>query len=231
MAAKDRLSIYHQNRLYGECLRLAVGASDQIDITIMDALYADALGPPRQEGTDLLLLDASLPDMMAFRFVQALRTNNRAVRTIWLVPSASPELIENCLQAGADGCVFDDDSLPDVLEAIQNVRAGRNYCSPKVAHRLFTTRNGGIGQPPHWITCSRDFPLTRREVEVLRLIAYRNLSNKQIASELGISRYTVKNHLHNIIEKLSVEDRQMAVRHAVSKGLLNTDGGVDTRYG
>ena len=66
-----------------------------------------------------------------------------------------------------------------------------------------------------------DCQLTRREVEVLRLIAHRNLCNKQIARELRVSVYTVKNHVHSIIGKLSVEDRRMAVRHAVRQGLLS----------
>ena len=53
------------------------------------------------------------------------------------------------------------------------------------------------------------------------MIAHRNLSNKQIARELRLSIYTVKNHVDNIIEKLSVEDRQTAARRAVHNGLLS----------
>jgi DNA-binding NarL/FixJ family response regulator len=52
------------------------------------------------------------------------------------------------------------------------------------------------------------------------MIAHQNLSNKQIAREIRRSIYTVKNHIHNIIRKLSVEDRQTAVRHALRRGLL-----------
>ena len=63
--------------------------------------------------------------------------------------------------------------------------------------------------------------MTRREVEVLRLIAHRNLGNKQIARELRVSTCTVKNHVHSIISKLSVEDRHMAVHEAVHQGLLS----------
>jgi DNA-binding NarL/FixJ family response regulator len=219
MTGNIRLIICHRNRLFRECLMLALGAADQMDVTILDEPNADAL-PPQQESLDLLLIDANLPDMMAFRFVQTLRTTKRALRTILLISSSSPDLIESCLQAGADGCVLDDDTLDDLRQAIENVLADRSYCSPQVAHRLFT-QTGGLAQPSRWITRGRDCQLTRREVEILRLIAHRNLSNKQIARELLVSIYTVKNHVHSIIEKLSVEDRHMAVRHAVRQGLLS----------
>jgi two-component system nitrate/nitrite response regulator NarL len=66
----------------------------------------------------------------------------------------------------------------------------------------------------------RDGHLTMREGEILRMIAYQNLSNKQIARELRLSIYTVKNHVHSIIEKLGTEDRMAAARHAVRRGLL-----------
>jgi len=191
-----------------------------MEITVLDEPIAAASVPTWQEGLDLLLLDASLPDMMAFRLVQnLLTTTDRAPRTILIVSSSSPDLIEACLQAGANGCVLDDDTLDDLRQAIVNVLAGRSYCSPRVAHRLFT-HIGGLAQPNRRSMQRPDGQLTGREVEILRLIAHQNLSNKQIARQLRLSIYTVKNHVHSIIEKLSVEDRQTAVRHALRHGLL-----------
>jgi DNA-binding NarL/FixJ family response regulator len=220
MASKIRLIICHHNRLFRESLLLALGAGDQMDVTIVDELNAEAFVPPLQEGLDLLLIDASLPNMMAFRWVQTLRTANHAPRTILLISSFSPDLIEASLQAGADGCILDDDTFDDLRQAIETVVSGRSYCSPRVAYRLFT-QTGKLGQPSRPVTRGGDGRLTRREVEVLRLIANRNLGNKQIARELRVSVYTVKNHVHSIISKLSVEDRQMAVHHAVRQGLLS----------
>ena len=70
--------------------------------------------------------------------------------------------------------------------------------------------------------------MTRREVQVLRLIAHRHLGNKQIARELRVSVHTVKSHVHSIISKLSVEDREMAAHHAVRQGLLSDPIASDT---
>jgi DNA-binding NarL/FixJ family response regulator len=219
MDSKVRLSICHRNRLFRECLSVALAVTDQMEITVMDEPINDATMASWNDGPDLLLIDANLPDMMAFRFVHNLITTVQAPRTILIVSSSSPDLIESCLQAGAQGCVLDDDTLEDLRQAIANVLAGRSYCSPRVAHRLFTPI-GGLAQPSRWSTHGRDYQLTGREVEILRLIAHQNFSNKQIARELRLSIHTVKNHVHSIIEKLCVEDRQTAVRHALRHGLL-----------
>jgi two-component system NarL family response regulator len=220
MTSKIRLGICHQSRLFRECLLVALGVDEQIDVTIVDEPIAEAFVPPPQEGLDLLLIDASLPDMMAFRFVQTLRTTNRALRTILLISSSSPDLIEASLQAGADGCIVGNDAFDDLRQAVQSVISGHSYCSPQVAYQLFT-QTGRLGQPSRRITRGQDCRLTPREVEVLQLIARRNLGNKQIARELRVSVFTVKNHVHSIISKLSAEDRQMAVHHAVRQGLLS----------
>jgi two-component system NarL family response regulator len=220
MASKIRLIICHHNRLFRECLLLALGVDDQMDVAIVDEPNPEAFVPPLQEGLELLLIDASLPNMLAFRFVQTLRTTNHAPRTILLISSSSPNLIEASLQAGAEGCITDDDTFDDLRQAIETVVSGRSYCSPRVAHRLFT-QTGKLGQPIRRVNCGGDCRLTPREIEVLRLIGHRNLGNKQIARELRVSVCTVKNHVHSIISKLSVEDRQMAVHHAVCQGLLS----------
>src|SRR5262245_60842958 len=173
MASKIRLSIWHQNRLFRQCLLLALGGDEHLDVTIVDEPNAVAFVPPLQEGLDLLLIDASLPNQTAFRSVQTLRTTHPALRTILLI-SSSLDPIETSLQAGADGCILDEDTFDDLRQAIEVVVSGRSYCSPKVAHQLFT-RTDGVGQPSRWATREGDRRLTRREVEVLRLIARRNL--------------------------------------------------------
>jgi two-component system NarL family response regulator len=197
-----------------------------MNVTIVDDRNVEAFVPP-QEGVDLLLIDASLPNMMAFRFVQTLRATNHSLRTIFIISSSSPDSIETSLQAGAHGCILDDDAFDDLRQAIEIVSSGRSYCSPRVAYHLFT-QTGGLGQPRPRVAREGDCRLTRREVQVLRLIAHRHLGNKQIARELRVSVHTVKSHVHSIISKLSVEDREMAAHHAVRQGLLSDPIACDT---
>ena len=219
MSLPLKLTICLQNRLFRECLTMALRAIEQYDITITESSTLDTTPRPDPEHHEVLLIDAGFPDSAAFTLVQKMRSMDQRPRMILMVSSAVPELIESCLRAGADGCLLDDDTLDDLCKAIESVRAGLSYCSPQFANRLFT-RTEGLGRSIGPVEQSRECRLTDRELEVLRLIEQRNLSNKQIARELRISIFTVKNHVHSIFEKLSVEDRRAAVRYAVGHGLL-----------
>jgi DNA-binding NarL/FixJ family response regulator len=219
MVSTIRLLICHQNRLFRESLVLALAGIDDMEIMVMDGPSLEAIPPPRQDGLDLLLIEASLPDMAAFRLIESLRRTGgaQAPRTI-LLASSSSELIQSCLRAGAHACVHEDDTLADLRQALENVLQGRSYCSPQIACRLFAQTeepvrpNCGSGGLP-------ECELTPRQMEVLRM-ASRALSNKQIARELHLSIHTVKNHFHSIFEKLNVEDRLAAVRLVARRGLL-----------
>src|SRR4029077_2632670 len=104
--------------------------------------------------------------------------------------------------------------------AIQAVLSGRPYCSPQLANALFVQL--GTHDPSHrWSQYMDDARLTAREREILRMIALEQLGNKQIARRLHVSLYTVKNHVHNIIEKLGVEDRHQAAQVARSHRLVS----------
>jgi DNA-binding NarL/FixJ family response regulator len=219
MVSTIRLHICHRNRLFRECLAGALAGDGFADIRTSGAPEPGLPEASGQGDWDLLLIDAGLPDMMAFRLVEAVRAPGRDARIILMVPSSAPGLIESCLRAGADGCVSEDDTLDDLRRAIEMVRTGQSHCSPQVAHQLFT-RADEMAPSESGVADGRDGHLTMREGEILRMIAYQNLSNKQIARELRLSIYTVKNHVHSIIEKLGAEDRMAAARHAVRRGLL-----------
>jgi DNA-binding NarL/FixJ family response regulator len=219
MVAKVRLIICHQITLFRECLISALAEPADREIMVMDEPNMEAFPTARPDGRDLLLIDACLPDRATFRLLQTLRLTAPELRIILLASQISPDLIADCLGAGADGCVLDGDTFNDLREAIEDVLSDKKYLSPQMAHlllghssKLVQSNPTGNG-PPDW-------QLTPRQIEILQMCADRDLSNKQIARELHISVYTVKNHLHSIFEKMNVEDHRSAVRLALRQGLL-----------
>jgi DNA-binding NarL/FixJ family response regulator len=130
---------------------------------------------------------------------------------------AEDRLVE-CLAAGADGCVLEESSLQELQTAIRKVVGGERFYAPEimssVCHRLVQAARGAS-----WHERTKSVDLTPRELEVVNLIA-EGLSNKQIARRLSLSLYTVKNHVHNIVEKLQVENRFKAVEYARRRGWL-----------
>lgn len=220
MPARLRLAICHGSRLFCECLCTALRSIEEYEVITMSDPRHSEPSVSADGRAEVVLIDAGMSNSTAFQMVRKLGESDERPRTILMISAGAPDLIESCLKAGADGCVLDDDTLSDLCLAIETVRSGRSFCSPQLAHMLFTRADGYV-PAAQAVRDAREQRLTRREIEILRLISQRDLSNKQIARELCLSVYTVKNHVHSIIEKLSVENRQTAVRHALQLGLLS----------
>ena len=120
--------------------------------------------------------------------------------------------------AGARGYVVQESSLAELETALERVLAGEVYCSPRVTYSMFH-RLGELARERRRHHEAHSLDLTPREMEVLRLIAD-GLTNRLIAERIHLSVYTVKNRVHNILEKLEVERREMAVEEAYARGWL-----------
>ena len=118
------------------------------------------------------------------------------------VPNAEKDIIA-CAEAGAAGYLLQHESLDDLVATIETVARGEVVCSPRIAATLF--RRVGELAAEHWARAG-EARLTPRELEIVDLID-RGLSNKEIALCLSIEVRTVKNHVHNILEKLRVRRR------------------------
>lgn len=126
--------------------------------------------------------------------------------------------IERCVSVGAYGCVSDNEGLEGLYDAMGKVISGEQHLSQCLVGSIFEgMKSSGYGLSGQGGV--KGVRLTGREREVLGLVR-ENLSNKEIAKELHISLYTVKNHVHNIIEKLDVETRHQAVDYAVENRLM-----------
>ena len=114
--------------------------------------------------------------------------------------------IRKAFEAGAQGYVLKSSTGEKLIPALRAVAAGERWIPQEVAHRL-SSRNSYE-------------TLTARELEVLHEIA-KGLANKQIASALDITEYTVKDHLKNILAKLRVADRTEAVSVSIQRGIIH----------
>ena len=118
------------------------------------------------------------------------------------VSNAEHEIIA-CAKVGVCGLIDRDGSAEDVLLAIEGVTRGEFPCSPRIAATLFQS----LGAMANWHTHRPGLDgFSGRELEVVDYLE-RGWSNKKIARQLGISAATVKNHVHNILEKFHVRRR------------------------
>lgn len=198
-----RTFIVAEIRLYREGLSRLLDAEADMRVVGRTASWVDALTPVRRTEPDVVLLDAvsearaavsALRDAVSPRVVALSIGNGEADLLPWA-------------EAGVAGFVTREDSIPRLLEVVRGVVRDELPCSPQAASTLLRrvgalAANGSPAQP--------HARLTSRELEILLLIE-RGLSNKEIGRELCIELATVKNHVHNILEKLQVRRRTEAV--------------------
>lgn len=215
-----RVLVYHRNGLFRDCLVSYLSKSLGFESQSMDHNRVERFDGLRHEtDADIVLLDLNLPDSLALEIVRSVKQNCPRTKVIILVPDEHQGLLD-CIAAGVQGCVLERGSMVELDHAIQRALRGETVCSPEFAATMFSelsrVSTGISWQIPISVSRTR---LTVREHEVIELIAKRN-SNKQIARELCVSLHTVKNHVHNILEKLNVESRSEAVERAREENWL-----------
>ena len=161
----------------------------------------EALAAIREHGPDVVLL--ALGDATGSSLVQEIVAEAPSSSVVALGVAEEEDDILALAEAGVAGYVTTDGSADDVLAAVESVARGETLCSPRIAATLLR-RIAALTQERR--ARPDDARLTARERQVLGLIE-QGLSNKEIARGLCIEVATVKNHVHNILEKLQVKRR------------------------
>ena len=192
-------------RLYREGMALNLDDREALNVVGSAATRAEALPLITAVQPAVVVLDMATD--RSLDLVRAIKKADPRVKIVaFAVEEHEPEIIA-CAEAGVDGYVSCEGSMDDLTATITSVTRDELICSPRVAGTLLR-RVGALAsgvRSPH----ATD-GLTSRECEVLGLID-EGLSNKEIAVRLHIGVATVKNHVHNLLEKLHVASRLEAV--------------------
>jgi DNA-binding NarL/FixJ family response regulator len=185
---------------------LITAISDAPDMEVVADVEdgSEALEAFRQQRPDVTVLDLRMHGMGGVETIRALRAENSAAKILVYSNHAKGEEIYQALRAGASGFVVKEMALEKLLDAIRAVNSGDQYVPPQIATRLGERM---IAQ------------LSPREMDVLKLVA-KGLSNKEIATQLGLVVGTVKIHVANIFSKLGVSDRTQALVISVKRGII-----------
>lgn len=184
--------------------------AEQPDLHVVGCAATKQDGLDKREACDVLLVSAALPDNGALDLIHACARQPGSPAVVIIgAPNAQPLLLRY-LEAGAAGCIRDQDSLDELVRAI-HMAAARQIALTQDMFDVVLKRVMALAQE-----CAKpvgespeDKNLTRREREILGLIA-RGYRNREIAQHLTIELGTTKNHVHNILDKLNVKSRQDA---------------------
>jgi DNA-binding NarL/FixJ family response regulator len=165
---------------------------------------------------DVGLLDVRMPGQTGLEVLAALARTGSAPPCILLTTFDDDAVVIEGIKLGARGFLLKDVSLDQLTEAIRTVAGGGTLFNPAVTERVVR----GLARLATRVPASdMPVPLTRRELDVLGLIAS-GRSNKEIADALGTAEATVKNQASSIFGKLGVRDRTRAVLRAIELGVL-----------
>jgi len=174
----------------------------------------EALRKTKELSPDIVLLDIDMPQMSGLAATELIRRDFPSLKILILSMHANTEFVLRIIQAGARGYVLKEAKPEDLAKAIETVYNGEVYFSPEVARvalNQFVRRNGDSEDSPR--------QLTSREREVLIAIA-EGLSNKEIATRLGVGVRTVETHRERIMRKLNIHSVAGLTRYAITKGLV-----------
>lgn len=185
-----------------------------------------ALDLIRVHQPDVAVIDLNLPNLNGLQIIRQVVIEKLPTRVMLLTAYDDPEQVVHAMRAGAHA-FFSKDVQPDKLvECVRQVHQGKyvigeRVLSPEALRRWLIQQIEGAMRT--YVNPGEPYdPLSEREMEVLTYVA-RGLSNKEIASLMGISHQTVKNHVTSILRKLGVDDRTQAAIFAVRRGWIRLD--------
>jgi DNA-binding NarL/FixJ family response regulator len=211
-----RVVLVDDQTLVRRGIRSLLELSGDIGIVAEASDGDEALAVIRRERPDAVLLDVRMPKRTGVEVLQELQRAGDLPPTILLTTFDDDEVLLEGVKAGARGYLLKDVTLEQLTDAIRTVAAGGTLIRPAVTERVL---RGLEHVPRDFDSLSPPDPLTKRELEVLRLMAG-GYSNREIADALGTAEGTVKNHASNILSKLGVRDRTRAVLKALELGYI-----------
>ena len=167
---------------------------------------------------DLVVMDIEMPIMNGVEATRLIRERLSAVKVVMLTVSETDDHVFDAIRFGAHGYLLKDLRPEQLYDLIRSVMRNETPLSPAIAGRLLKEIQSGATKRNSSLTPPQEPSVTRRELEVLQFVA-EGLSNKEIGKRLWITEGTVKNHVHNALEKLHMENRIQATAYIVRQGL------------
>jgi len=209
---KIRILLIEDNRLLREGLTAMLKKQQDMNVVETVGNGENILGIIQKYKPEVLLLDLGLRSRSSLHLVKLVKKNYSAAKIIImdLIPLQAD--VFEFVKAGVSGFILKDASVTDFLNTIRSVAKGLQVLPPNLTGSLFSqiVEHAINGASPSAVIDS--VRMTKRERQVIELISEGH-TNKEIAQKLHLSTYTVKSHVHNILEKLALSTRVQIAKY------------------
>jgi DNA-binding NarL/FixJ family response regulator len=213
---KTRIIVVDDQVLFRKGLRALLEEEDDFEVVGEADNGREGIDLARASRPDAVLMDVNMPVCNGVEATRLIKAEMPDVKVVMLTISDDDQDLFEAIKAGAQGYLLKDLRPEALFDMVRAVMRGETPISPAIAGKLlkeFRLR------PWHEPSETAGWDLTARELEVLQLVA-EGMGNAEIAGRLFIVEGTVKNHLHNILEKLHLENRVQAAAYAIREGLV-----------
>jgi NarL family two-component system response regulator LiaR len=209
---KIRVLVVDDQTVVREGLVAILATYPDIEVVGQAAEGNQALEIIKQAKPNVVLLDLQMPGLDGLATIPKIREMAPTVRIMVVTSFADSDRVYQAIKAGALGYILKDATREQLVLAVRDVAQGRASLQPSIAVKLIQEINH-----PSELLYTAD-PLTRRELETIRLIA-RGLSNQEIATELFVNERTIAKYVSSILDKLHLANRTQAALYALREGI------------
>lgn len=220
-----RIIIADDHPIVREGLRRLLSLEEDFEVVGDATDGRELLDKVEQLKPDVVLLDLRMPNLDGLSALQTLQQMGSDAKVIVLTASEDKMEFVQAMKLGCSGIVLKQSSPDLIVASIRKVNAGEIWLDSYTATAVIRQFTAGVeALPPVQQPTARvreRNPLSSREREIVTLVA-QGYKNKEMAEKMFISEQTVKNHLHNIFDKLGVSDRLELALYAIHNGLHST---------
>jgi DNA-binding NarL/FixJ family response regulator len=211
MKKKIRILLADDHRMVRRGFRLILESQEDMEVVGEAGNGRDAVAQAAALRPDVVIMDVTMPELGGIEATRRIGESAVGARVLALSVHRDGVYVREMVRAGAAGYILKESGDSELLVAIRSVAEGNSYISPEVAGSVLQDYRKRATDPIDL--------LSPREREILQLIA-EGKTNKEIASHLNLSIYTIDGHRTRIMEKLDLHSIGMLVRFAVKHGLV-----------
>jgi DNA-binding NarL/FixJ family response regulator len=224
--SKIRIVVADDHPIFRDGLCRLLALEDDFEVVAQASDGRQVLEILQQVEPDILLLDLKMPGLDGLATLQRLQAARNKTRVIVLTASDDKNEFVQAMKLGTSGIVLKQTATELLIKSIRKVHAGEiwldSHTTAAVIRQFVAAEEQQpLAPPPPMQAPQRDrerSPLSQREREIVALVA-QGFKNKEMAEKMFISEQTVKNHLHNIFDKLGVSDRLELALYAIHNNL------------